>query len=323
VSVEEQNLFGTGRSARVKLSGSLTQLNAEAGLREPHLLGTNAVGGFDVFYHDLDYTEYSSYKTQKIGGKLSLAYPLSDTITGSVNYTFSQSTVYDVGAAASRAVQEAALLGTYYTSSIGYALTYDTRDSRKLPKSGTYFMLSQDFAGVGGDVRYIKSTVDTRSYFKASDNLTIVNRVTAGNISGWGGDQVRLLDMFFLGGETIRGFAPSGIGPRDQSSANADALGGQNYAASTTEARFGLPFIPDDIGLRATLFTDSGTLFGTPSTVSQSAGVIGTTASLRSSVGAGLVWDSPIGPLRADYAFPLAKQSFDKTQPFGFGIATF
>jgi outer membrane protein insertion porin family len=323
VTVEEHNLFGTGRDVKLKLAGSFTQFNAEFGFSEPHLLGTNAVGGFDLFFRDLDFSDESSYQIQKIGGDLRVAYPLSDHVTGSVNYTFVQQQVYDVGAAASPAIKEAAASGAYDTSSIGYALTFDTRDSKKLPSSGTYFTLGQDLAGIGGDVRYIKSTAEMRSYFPVSDSVTLVSRAMGGNISGWGGDDVRLLDMFYVGGESIRGFEPAGIGPRDLSSANQDALGGQNYLTSTAEARFNLPLVPDEVGLRGAVFADSGTLFGTSASAAKSSGIVGTSASLRASVGAGLIWDSPIGALRADYAFPVVKQSYDKTQPFSFGIATF
>ena len=323
VSLEEHNLFGTGRDVKVKLAGSFTQFNAELGYSEPHLLGTNAVGGFDLFFRDLDLTEESSYQIQKMGGDLRLAYPLSDHVTGSVNYTFVRQNIYDVSAAASPAIKQAAALGAYNTSSIGYALTFDTRDTKKLPRSGTYVTLGQDLAGIGGDVRYVKSTADVRSYFSIGDNLTLVSRSTAGNISGWGGDSVRLLDMFYVGGETIRGFAPSGIGPRDLSSANQDALGGQNYLTSTAEGQFNLPLVPEDIGLRGAIFANSGTLFGTSSSIAKSSQIVGTSASFRASAGVGLIWDSPIGALRADYAFPFAKQSYDKTQPFSFGIATF
>lgn len=323
VSIEEHNLFGTGRDVKVKLAGSFTQLNAELGYSEPHLLGTNAIGGFDLFYRDLDLTEESSYQIQKMGGDLRLAYPLSDHVTGSVNYTFVRQNIYDVSAAASPAIKQAAASGAYNTSSIGYALTFDTRDTKKLPRSGTYFTLGQDLAGVGGDVRYIKSTADARSYFSVGDNLTLVSHTTAGNISGWGGDNVRLLDMFYVGEDTMRGFAPSGIGPRDLNSANQDALGGQNYLTSTVEGRFNLPLVPEDIGLRGAVFADTGTLFGTSPSIAKSSQIVSTAASFRASAGVGLIWDSPIGALRADYAFPLAKQSYDKTQPFSFGIATF
>ncbi len=329
IALEDKNLFGTGRSAKIKIAGSMVKLQAEIGFTDPHLLGSNVVGGFDIFYRDYDVTEQSSYKSQKIGGDLRAAYALSDTVTGSLNYTFSQNKIFDVGANASAAIKEAvpgfpaATSNTYYTSSIGYALAYDTRNARKLPTSGSYFQLAQDFAGVGGDVRYVKSTLDARQYYTVADNVTFVARAAAGNISGWGGQDVRLLDMFNMGGETVRGFAPAGIGPRDTLSTNRDALGGTNYFSTTAEMRFGLPLVPDGIGLRGAIFADAGSLFGTSANVSRLPGIAGTASSLRASVGAGLIWDSPVGPLRADYAFPLAKQAFDKTRSWGFGIATY
>lgn len=328
IAIEDHNLFGTGRWMKVKLAGSAVKLQAEAGFTEPHLLGSDFSGGFDLFYRDYDASKQSSYKGRKIGGDVRAGYDFSDTVSGSVNYTFTQNKLYDVGADASAAIKEAvggagATSNTYYTSSVGYALAYDTRNAKKLPNSGTFIQLSQDFAGVGGDVRYVKSTIDARTYYPISSSATLVGRSTAGNITGWGGQDVRLLDMFFLGSEGVRGFAASGIGPRDTSSFNKDALGGTSYVTTSAEARFGLPLVPDDIGLKAAIFADAGSLFGSSASVSKTAGVVGTTASLRASAGVGLIWDSPIGPLRADYAFPLVKQPFDKTQPWSFGIASF
>ncbi len=326
VAIEDRNIFGTGRHVKLKLSGSLVKLQAEASFTEPHLLGTNVAGGFDLFYRDYDASRQSSYKSQKIGGALRAGYALSENVTGSVNYTFAQNKLYDVGATASAAIKEATGGGssnTYYTSSVGYGLAYDTRDNRKLPTSGSSFVLAQDFAGPGGDVRYIKSTIDARTYYKAAENITLVGRATAGSITGWGGQDVRLLDMYYLGNETVRGFATAGIGPRDTFSTNRDALGGTNYISTTAEARFGLPLIPDEIGLRGAIFADAGSLFGTSAAAAKLPGIAGANAALRASVGAGLIWDSPIGPLRADYAFPLAKQPFDKVQPWSLGMSGF
>jgi len=328
VAFEDHNVFGTGRSAKIKLAGSLVKLQADLGVNDPHFLGSNVMAGFDLFYKDIDRSVQSSYKSQRIGGDVHLGYALSDTVTGSVNYTFAQNKIYDVGAAASPAIKEAAgfpdtASSTYYTSSVGYSLAYDTRNSRKLPTSGSNFVLSQDFAGLGGDVRYIKSSVDARTYFTVGDSVTLVGRATAGNIMGWGGQDVRLLDMYFMGSDQVRGFASAGIGPRDTLSTNQDALGGKNYITTTAEARFGLPLVPDEIGLRGAVFADAGSLFGTSSSVSKLPGVAGQSATLRASVGAGLIWDSPIGALRADYAIPLASQPFDKTQPWSFGLASF
>ena len=329
IAVEDHNLFGTGRWAKLKFSGSMNKLQAEASFTEPHLLGTNVVGGFDVFYKDYDASKLSSYKSQKIGGDLRAAYALTDTVTGSVNYTFTQNKIYDVGASASTAIKDAipgfpvATSNTYYTSSVGYSLAYDTRNAKKLPTSGNSFVLAQDLAGVGGDVRYIKSSVDARTYFPLATDVTLAGRATAGTIMGWGGHDVRLLDMYYMGGETVRGFAAAGIGPRDTASANADALGGKSYISTTAEMRFGLPLVPEGLGVRGAVFADAGSLFGTSNSAGRLPGLAGSSASLRASVGAGLIWDSPIGALRADYAFPLAKQTFDKTQPWSFGLAAF
>ena len=329
IAIEDHNLFGTGRWAKLKFSGSMNKLQAEASFTEPHLLGTNVVGGFDIFYKDYDASKLSSYKSQKVGGDLRAAYALTDTVTGSVNYTFTQNKIYDVGTNASTAIKDAipgypvATSNTYYTSSVGYSLAYDTRNAKKLPTSGSSFVLAQDLAGVGGDVRYIKSSVDARTYFPLASDVTLVGRATAGTIVGWGGQDVRLLDMYYMGGETVRGFAASGIGPRDTASANADALGGKSYISTTAEMRFGLPLVPEGIGIRGAVFADAGSLFGTSNSAGRLPGIAGSSPALRASVGAGLIWDSPIGALRADYAFPLTKQTFDKTQPWSFGLAAF
>src|SRR5262249_55134042 len=212
---------------------------------------------------------------------------------------------------------------TYYTSSVGYSLTYDTRDNKRRPSSGVYYTVAQDLAGVGGDVRYIRSVGDLRAYYPVSDSVTAVGRAAGGIITGWGGQDVRLLDLFYKGSETIRGFAPAGYGPRDTLSANQDALGGKMFYATTAEALFQIPGVPESMGLRGAVFADAGSLWGLNNTAASQPGVVGSTPALRASMGVGLAWDSPLGALRADYAIPLAKQSYDKTQPFSFGLMPF
>ncbi|HKD58314.1 MAG TPA: outer membrane protein assembly factor BamA [Hyphomicrobiaceae bacterium] len=329
ISIKENNLFGSGQSLGVKLSGSLVRLQAELGFTEPHLLGTNVAGGFDLFYKDVDYTQQASYMSQKIGGDLRLRYPLSDEWSAGVNYTFVRSTLYNVGDQASLAIKEAVpgypntTSSTYYTSSVGYSLAYDTRDNKKRPTSGVYYTIAQDLAGVGGDVRYIRSVGELRAYYPVTDEITAVGRATGGVIGGWGGQDVRLLDLFNMGGESVRGFATAGIGPRDVLSANQDALGGKMFYATTAELLFQLPGVPQDLGLRGAVFADAGSLWGVNGTAATLPGLAGNTATPRASVGIGLAWDSPIGALRADYAIPLVKQPSDKTQPFSFGLMPF
>jgi outer membrane protein insertion porin family len=329
ISIKENNLFGSGQSLGIKLSGSQVRLQAELGFTEPHLLGTNVAAGFDLFYKDVDYTQQASYMSQKIGGDLRLRYPLSDEWSTGVNYTFVRSTLYNVGDQASLAIKEAVpgwpntTSSTYYTSSVGYSLAYDTRDNKKRPTSGVYYTIAQDLAGLGGDVRYVRSVGDLRAYYPVTDEITAVGRATGGVIGGWGGQDVRLLDLFNMGGESVRGFATAGLGPRDTLSANQDALGGKMYYATTAELLFQLPGVPQDLGLRGAVFMDAGSLWGVNGTAATLPGLAGNTAAPRASVGVGLVWDSPIGALHADYAIPLVKQPSDKTQPFSFGLMPF
>lgn len=329
VAVEERNLLGTGRRAKVKLSGSAQRLQAEASFTEPHLLDSDVSATVAALYKDFDASDQSSFKGQKVGGSVELGYALSDTVTGAVNYKLFRNTITDVGSDASAAIKDAvpgfpdATSATYYTSSVGYGLSYDTRDKPVLPTEGNLVTLTQDFAGVGGDVRYLKSTIDARTYLPLAERVTLVGRSAAGTISGWGGSDVRLLDMFYMGNEFVRGFETAGIGPRDTASRNQDALGGRHYIATTAEMRFGLPGVPDDIGLRGAVFADAGSLFGTSASAAKTPGLAGNDGSIRTSVGAGLIWDSPLGPLRADYAIPLTSAASDKTQPLSFGLAAY
>ena len=329
VSVIERNLLGNGQSLRVKLAGSTMRLQAELGFTEPRLLGSNFAGGFDLFYKDLDYTTQSSYKSQKFGGALRLGYQISDEWSAGINYTFTRNTIYDVGANASAAIKEAVpgfpgtASNTYNTSSVGYLLAYDTRDNKKRPTEGVYYSLTQDLAGVGGDVRYVRSVGEARGYYAVSDQITAVGRATGGVITSWGGQDVRLLDLFYRGGESVRGFAVSGIGPRDILSANQDALGGRMFFGTTAELLFQLPGVPEDLGLRGAVFADAGSLWGVNGTAASLPGLAGNALAPRASVGVGLAWDSPLGALRVDYAYPIVKQPYDKTQPLSFGLMPF
>ena len=252
---------------------------------------------------------------------------LTDNLTVSTNYTLMWENVYNADANASLAVKQ--IEGPAVISSVGYAVIYDTRDNKKKPTSGIYFKSAQDLAGIGGDVDYIRSTADARAYYPVTQDITLAVRAQGGTISGWDGQDVRVVDAFYKGGETIPGFAPAGIGPRDASTG--DALGGTTFYAATAELRFPLPFLPTDLGLSGAVFTSAGTLFGTnaqsfAAAYAASHGVPNTLAiqdssALRASAGASLVWDSPVGALRVDFADVVAKATGDKTQIINFGYS--
>jgi outer membrane protein insertion porin family len=240
---------------------------------------------------------------------------------------------------ASLAVRKELAAGAVNTSLVGYTVAYNTLDNNKLPTSGLFAEIKQDFAGVGGDVNFIRTAVEARKYYEVFSDIVSVFKVQAGNVAPWGGEQLRMLDHFQMGPNLVRGFQPAGIGPRDLTPGTTnDALGGSLFWGASVEAQTPLYFLPKDIGIKVAAFADAGNLWHYQGPTSWS--VTGETlqvgldsaSSIRSSVGVGLLWDSPLGPLRFDLAYPLKKycatqtggggEICDRTQYFRFSGGT-
>jgi outer membrane protein insertion porin family len=265
------------------------------------------------------------------------------TVTG-VNYTGGPMPpgIYNPNESSAAILQA---LGKTLTSSAGYSLVWNALDNNKDPTSGSYVAFSQDFAGLGGDSHYLRSSVDARTYTPLGGDFTGMLRGQAGYVTPFGGNQLNILDGFFKGPELVRGFQPAGIGPRDLGSSFTDALGGTKYWAATAELQFPLTFMPKDLGLRAAIFADAGSLwgykgdtnftqFGTPynsgavggancpAAANKTSGPASVCVAddniIRSSVGVSLIWASPFGPIRFDFAEAITKASYDKTQFFRF-----
>ncbi|HXF55182.1 MAG TPA: outer membrane protein assembly factor BamA [Hyphomicrobiaceae bacterium] len=329
VSFTERNLFGNGQFLRLKLGASTERFQIDLSFTEPRFLDRNLSAGFDLFHKDVNMLSTSSYKSRKTGGGVRLGMPLSENLWLNTSYTLSHDDIYEVDEdEASLAVLQAQ--GAYLTSAIGTALTYDTRNHPRNPTRGLYLQASTEFAGVGGDAQYVRVQGEGRAYYPITDNIVFVSRIVGGHVEGWGDDGVRLLDLFYKGGETIRGFGRAGIGPRDLDTG--DALGGKTYWAATAEVRFPLPLIPDELGMSGAVFADAASLFNAGDTVTSlpqscpgtkgTSICLGDDATIRSSAGVSLIWNSPVGPLRFDYAFPITKESYDKIQEFRFGAST-
>ena len=233
--------------------------------------------------------------------------------------------------------------GSTLTSSAGYGLSYNTLDNNKTPTSGLVAVFNQDFAGLGGDVDYMRSTIDFHSYYEVIPDLIGIVHLQAGNMIGLAGQGVRLLDDFKMGPNLVRGFAPAGLGPRDITPGTSnDALGGTNYWGASLEFQYPFYFLPKDSGFRGAVFVDAGsewdykgettdpatgeingTIFGTGGKyVCQCGMQYADGSNVRASVGASIIWDSPFGPLRFDFAYPILKQGYDRTQFFAFGGGT-
>jgi outer membrane protein insertion porin family len=228
--------------------------------------------------------------------------------------------------------------GPVVTSLVGYTLLYNTVDDNRNPTAGVAAALNQDFAGVGGDVRFIRESADFRRYYEVYNDIVGVLHLQAGVIRGWGNGSadfgqlgntgVRMLDNFQMGPNLVRGFAPAGIGPRDLTLGTTnDALGGTNYWGSSVEFQAPLLWTPKDFGIKFAAYADAGALWNyLGPTTSPLTGETMTASSssmfVNSSVGVGLLWASPFGPIRFDLAYPITKRSYDRTQVFRFSGGT-
>jgi outer membrane protein insertion porin family len=211
-------------------------------------------------------------------------------------------------------------------SSLGYTIAYSTLDNNRNPTSGLYAEFKQDFAGLGGDVNFIRSQAEARTYYEVFADVIAVLRLQAGHITSWGGRELRMLDHFQLGPTLVRGFAPAGLGPRDVSTLNQDPLGGSMFWGASIEAQTPFHFIPKEVGIKGAIFADAGSLWNYRGPTSWN--VTGETitpmdtSAVRASVGVGLIWNSPFGPLRFDYSVPVLKEGYDRVQQFRFGGGT-
>ncbi|MET3838437.1 outer membrane protein insertion porin family [Bradyrhizobium sp. OAE829] len=237
--------------------------------------------------------------------------------------------------------------GRTLTSSVGYSLNYNTLDNNKNPTTGLLIDWKQDFAGLGGDVSYIKSAIDAKYYTPLVADIVGLLRFQGGMLNQVGNDQLRMLDHFQMGPNLVRGFAPNGIGPRDINPyGTGDALGGTKYWGASAELQMPFWFLPKEVGLKGSIYADAGGLFDYRGSTSWAQtgevnvpGCVRPTSNpatpgtclglqydegnvVRSSVGVGLIWASPFGPLRFDYAIPITKGKNDRVQEFRFGGGT-
>ena len=229
--------------------------------------------------------------------------------------------------------------GKALTSSVGYSLNYNTLDNNKNPTEGLLIDWKQDFAGLGGDVNYIKSAVDAKYYTPLVADIVGLIHLQGGMLNQFGNNGIRMLDQFQMGPNLVRGFAPNGIGPRDTNPfGTMDALGGTKYWGASYELQVPFWFLPKEVGLKGAVYADAGSLFDYQGPTSniltgeinglvngnpcKCAMVYDNSNVVRTSVGVGLIWASPFGPLRFDYAIPITKGVYDRVQQFKFGGGT-
>jgi outer membrane protein insertion porin family len=344
VSLVERNFLGRGYHVHAGFTGGRRTRQFEFAFTDPFFLGRRISGGFNVFRRTFDQDAFRPYDYEETGGGLTLGFPITEEFTVQVGYTFVLLSLTIPGFAptavcpppdgpmVSLAVCQA--VGRINVSSLSYSMIYDTLDNRTDPRDGIFARFTQQLAGVGGNNNFLRSTATATGYRELLPDHDVVGlvRLQGGHITGWGGDDVRLVDSFFKGGETVRGFDTRGFGPREVVTFFDDAgnvigtdrvaVGGNMFIAGTAEAQFPFPVLPRELGLRGAVFADAGALWDTDAVNIPGVVIIGNDFAVRSSVGASILWASPLGPLRADFAYVLTKEPFDREQFFRIGGGT-
>lgn len=388
LSIAERNFLGKGQTLRAAVNYSSFSRSVELGFTEPYFLGKNLVLGGDIFRRDYESFGFGAnndretiYDQVTTGFQIRAGFPITEYWAAQFRYGLSREEVdladlyfrdLDTGIdidgdgvpdgdgiqkdERTRANCQAGLFiceafGNYTVSALGYSVVFDNLNNRQRPSAGHRFVINQDFAGIGGGVNYVRTRANFDKYWGLGDSGFIFSAgIEGGYIFGWGGDDIRLTDRYFLGEPRFRGFDIRGVGPRSvQRTIGADglptglrkdgldtSLGGNAYYLGRLELEIPLGASGRELGIRPSAFLDAGALWNTGS--QRSSGCtpgpeacnpgdildeyLGDTWKPRAAVGIGLSWNSPFGPFRIDLAKPLLTREGDDTKTFIFNVGT-
>ncbi|WP_408871427.1 outer membrane protein assembly factor BamA [Endobacter medicaginis] len=336
--VRQRNLLGTGIDANLQGQVAYYQKQVNFSVTDPYFLGRNMVAGFDLYYMDDNNNQIASYYETKYGGTLRWGYSFNRYLSQSWNYSLVNRSVSGIGTYTSLYIQDQT--GHSLLSQIGTTLAWDHRDSALAPHKGYIVRPAIDFAGIGGNEKYLRYKLDAQYFipldkFTGDHAWTIKLSAGVGYLQDWGGGRRDVIDNFYLGGDNLRGFLDGGVGPHSQAMQSpynnyADALGGRFIYTQSTQLQFPLPVGPD-VGLSGRYFVDVGGLgdprysknhTADPSNPATYQPILGDNLKPRVSTGVGISWDSPFGLINVDLGIPIVKQRQDQTRVFRFGFGS-
>ncbi|CEI84742.1 outer membrane protein assembly factor BamA [Ehrlichia minasensis] len=329
INIQERNLLGTGKVLSLQAEKSTSSLSSSIDIVMPNFLDTDSAIGFGLFYAHQNKPGGKSYSPNKFIGNsdsafsssnagfmLHTSHDITDDLGLSLNYAYKHVNIFNIKDTASDLIKEQG--GKSIDSSIGYALQFRKFDNLSKIRDGYLIKLRQNFSGLGGTLHYIKTEGSinySRELFpKISNDILLSIKTSMGYVFSYKSDeQVKINQRFIIGSNEIRGFHVSGIGPRDKKTL--DALGGKFYFSMINQVDFPIG-LPDDLGIKGSLFIDAATLFGLDYTDKE----YYENKSLRVSAGFGFSWRSPFGPMRLDFGFPILKEDYDVTDMIRFSM---
>lgn len=314
--IRERNLLGRGQDLLLGATIAGERTEFDLAFTEPYFLNRDVSAGFDLFHITRDLQDESSFDQRRTGGGVRMGYPLSAKWRQSFGVRAERNEITDVDAGASRFIAEQE--GERDTLAFNQRLTYDGRNSTLFPSEGLLYWLDAEVTGLAGDSRYMSAKTGASYYYPVYGKSVVLNILgEVGAIEGYDDEDVVINERYYLGGSTLRGFEQSGVGPRDINTT--DALGGNRFYRGSAELSFPLG-LPEELGIKGHAFSDVGSLFevdvddNDPSVVDDK--------SVRASVGLGVSWRSPFGPIRVDLAAPIVSEDYDQEQAFRFDFGT-
>lgn len=328
VGLRERNLLGTGIDGRANVTLAQRRSQVDLSVTDPQFLDRNLAAGADIFLLQRNLQDTSGYNERRAGFALRMGYEINEHLRQSWSYSLVDRDIYDVASNVSRFISEQE--GRTLLSQVSTTVTYDRRDSRIEPRRGYVVRVGGDFAGLGGDVSYVRGRADGQYYIPferllGDPDYVLVLAAGGGYLAPYGSHDTRIVDRFFLGGENLRGFALGGASPRDISTN--DSLGGEIIWTSSAEFRFPLP-VPAELGFIGRAFVDAGANWHLPGSVNDSGcpptfpSCVRDDSAPRVGMGVGISWRSPIGLINIDLAQAVVKQDYDQTQVFRLGFGT-
>jgi outer membrane protein insertion porin family len=303
-SIRQNNLFGRGQ--RLALSAALSVISADFTLSftEPYFLDSQFSLGLEAFNRNFDYESFDSRET---GGGIRFSRAIGEYLRVGLGYRYEDIDISDVSEDASQRIKD--LAGRSTSSVVTPSLAWDTRDNAFNPSRGFYNFLTVDFAGgpLGAENQFYKAIAEANWYYQLVGDLVFAARGRIGYADGWGDKDLPLLERFFVGTQavTIRGYRLRDVGPKD---INGDPIGGNSVVLLSGQLR-----LPVTEGLSLVGFIDTGNLYDKNEF---------DPTRLRTGVGAGVRFVTPLGPLALDWGFKLDRKPGERPSEIHFNIGT-
>ena len=319
ITLKESNFLGRGQGVDITLNTAKDSRRYGFNFIEPNFLGRDVRFGLNLNYAESD-SAFSTFDSTTAIFQPSLGFPVRENGRVQLRYTAEQVEIAARDPAAQGGIiADDILVGKQTASSIGYTYRYDTRISGLNPDAGVLLEFSQDFAGLGGDSKYVKTTAKAVGQRRVLNGDVVLRATVESGALSFSGGTNRTVDRFILTPGILRGFEPGGIGPRDATAG--DTLGGNLYVAARFEAEFPVG-LPEEYGISGALFYDVGNLWGLNGVNTTGGTVNGESGSLRHVIGFGILWQTPVGPLRFNFTDALHKETYDREQSFDFTLST-